>query len=154
MGIYGKNAAKIDIKAISEEMQPTVEEWFNATIQIVDPNIKGGAFNRITNTKDRSGSGAPEVIWEGSARIQAVRWPNVATARQEAVSARTVIFKIPLSEEIDPTLIVEGFRVVVIDGGMSPQFEHGLFVITATTNTSYAWDRRIECIMDQGAVIN
>lgn len=150
MGIYGKTAAKIDIAAISAVMQPVVKEWFNATIQIVDPHIDSGTYDRITNTKARP---ARDVIWEGSARIQAVRWPNVATAKQEAVSARTVIFHIPLDEAIDPTLIVEGFRIRVLDGGMSPQFEHGLFVITATTNTSYAWDRRIETIMDQGAVI-
>lgn len=154
MGIYGRGAAKVDIKGISENMQPTVEEWFNAEIELINPKIEGGTYNRVTNQKDRTGGNAPQVIWSGKARIQAVRWPNVATARQEAVSARTVIFKIPLSEEIDPTLIVEGYRVRVIDGGMSPQFEHGLFVITATTNTSYAWDRRIETLMDQGAVIN
>jgi hypothetical protein len=150
MGIYGNSAAKIDIEGISKVMQPVVKEWFNARIQIVDPHIDEGVYDRATNTKSRP---PKDVIWEGAARIQAVRWPNVATAKQEAVSARTVIFHIPLDEAIDPTLIVEGFRIHVIDGGMSPQFEHGLFVITATTNTSYAWDRRIETIMDQGAVI-
>lgn len=154
MGIYGpKSAARVDIRAISETMQPVTAEWYNATIQIVDPKIQGGTFNRATNTKARTGSNAPVVLWEGSARIQAVRWPNVATARQEAVSVRTVVFHVPLDEDLDPDLIVEGFRVKVIDGGMLPEFEHGLFVITATTNTSYAWDRRIETIMDQGAVI-
>lgn len=151
MGIYGpKSAARVDIRAISETMQPTVAEWYNATIQIFDPHIEGGAFNRATNTKTRS---ARDVLWSGSARIQAVRWPNVATTRQEAVSLRTVIFHIPLDSDLDPGLIVEGFRVHVTDGGMMPEFEHGLFVITATTNNSYAWDRRIETVMDQGAVI-
>lgn len=151
MGIYGKTKASIDLRAISEVMQPITEDWFNATIQIVNPHIAGGAFDRATNTKTRS---APDILWEGPARIQAVRWPNVATARQEAVSLRTVVFHIPLEFEIDPGLIVEGYRVKVLDGGMSPQFEDGLFVITATTNGSYAWDRRIETTMDQGAVIS
>lgn len=151
MGIYGKTKAKIDLRAISETMQPVTEEWYNAVIQIVDPHINEGTFDRATNTKTR----VPEdILWEGPARIQAVRWPNVATARQEAISSRTVVFHIPLEFEIDPGLIVEGYRVHVVDGGMSPQFEQGLFVITATTNSSYAWDRRIETTMDQGAVIN
>lgn len=150
MGIYGKTAASIDIAGISAAMQPAVMDWFNARIQIVDPDIEGGVYDRKTNTKVRAGR---TVLWEGPARIQAVRWPNVATAKQEAVAARTVIFHIPLDADVDPKLIVEGYRVVVLDGGLSPQFEHGLFVITATTNTSYAWDRRIETIMDQGAVI-
>lgn len=152
MGIYGpKSKATVDIKAISEVMQPVTEQWFNATIQIVNPHIEGGSFDRATNTKTRP---PEDILWEGPARIQAVRWPNVATARQEAISIRTVIFHIPLEFDIDPGLIVEGFRVHVVDGGMSPQFEQGLFVITSTTNTSYAWDRRIETMMDQGAVVN
>lgn len=152
MGIYGpKSAAKVDIEAISEIMQPVTEDWFNARIQIVDPHINDGTFDRATNTRTRP---AEDVLWEGPARIQAVRWPNVATARQEAISSRTVVFHIPLEFEIDPGLIVEGYRVHVVDGGMSPQFTSGLFVITATTNGSYAWDRRIETTMDQGAVIS
>ena len=150
MGIYGKTKAAIDFRAVSEEMQPVTEDTYNAIIQIVDPHIQGGSFDRITNTKTRQ---TEDVLWQGEARIQAVRWPNVATARQEAVSVRTVVFHIPLEFDIDPGLIVEGFRVRVIDGGMSPQFTDGLFVITATTNSSYAWDRRIETMMDQGAVI-
>lgn len=150
MGIYGRTAAKIDIAAISKAMQPVVGEWYNARIQILNPHIEAGAFNRITNTKDRP---APTVLWEGPGRIQAVRWPNVATSRQEAVSLRTVVFHIPLDTDLDPTLIVEGFRVKVLEGGKGPEFEHGLFVITATTNSSFAWDRRIETVMDQGAVI-
>lgn len=153
MGIYGKSAAKIDVAAISKEMRVSEEAWYNGRIQIVDPVIRGGKYDPLTNTKDRVGPDAPVVIWEGPARIQAVRWPNVATTRQEAASLRTVVFHIPLSAEGDPDLILEGFRVRVIDGGLAPEFEHGLFVVTATTNTSYAWSRRIECMMDQGANI-
>jgi hypothetical protein len=150
MGLYGARGPKIDLAAISEEMQPVVEEWFNAEIEIFDPHIEAGEFNRITNTKDRE---EPTVIWTGAARIQAVRWPNIATARQEAIASRTVVFHIPLAAGDFPGLIPEGFRVHVLDGGMSPQFENGLFVITASVNSSYAWDRRIETIQDMGAVI-
>lgn len=153
MGGVRKWASEAHIAETSRRMQPQVKEWYNAVIQIVNPKIEGGTFNRMANTKDRTGAAAPEVLWEGPARIQAVRWPNVATAKQEAVAARTVVFHVPLDEDIDPELIVEGYRVHVVDGGMSPQFEDGLFVITATTNSSYAWDRRIETTMDQGAVI-
>lgn len=149
MGLYGKYRAKVDIRAISEEMQPAVEDWFNATIEIVKPDIGGGAFDRAANTKQRT----PEVIWTGSARIQAMRWPNVATARQEAIAARTVVFHLPVSEDADPALIHEGWRIRVLDGGMSPEFEGGLFVITGSVNTSYAWDRRIETMMDQGTEV-
>jgi len=61
MGIYGKTAPSIDIRAVSEEMQPVIEEWFNAEIQIIDPHIETGAFNRVTNTKTRV---APDILWQ------------------------------------------------------------------------------------------
>jgi len=141
---------RIDIRAISEIMQPVTEEWFNATIEIIDPKIESGSYDRATN--QRTGR-TQQVLWTGSARIQAMRWPNVATARQEAVSSRTVVFHIPISEDVSPDFIQEGYRVHVLDGGLSPEFETGLFVITSTINSSYAWDRRIETTMDQGAVI-
>lgn len=151
MGIYGpKSAAKIDLRAVSETMQPVVAEWYNAVIELVKPDITGGAFDRANNTKERT----PEIFWSGPARIQAMRWPNVATARQEAVSARTVVFHLPLSTDLDPKLVHEGWRIKVLDGGMAPEFEGGLFVITGAVNSSYAWDRRIETIMDQGTTID
>lgn len=150
MGVYKSSKAKINIRAISEAMQPVVEDWFDSTIQIIDPNITAGTFNRMTNTTTGRN---PEVLWEGPARIQAMRWPNVATTRQEAVSIRTVVFHIPVSDEIDPEFIQEGFRVHVLTSDMSPELAHGLYVITSSINSSYAWDRRIETMMDQGAVV-
>lgn len=152
MGVR-KFASKAHIPETSAIMQPEVEEWMNGTIQIVAPKIAGGTFNRMTNTKDRAGANAPEVLWEGKARIQAMRWPNVATARQEALASRTVVFHLPMDFTPDYD-ILEGYRIKVLDGGMSPQFTGGLFVVTSSVNSSYAWDRRIETMMDQGAVID
>lgn len=147
MGVYVSQG--VSISGISEVMQEVVGQWYNASIQIIKPDIGGSTFNRATNTKTRD----PEIIWEGPARIQAMRWPNVATARQEAVAARTVVFHIPVSDESAPSLIHEGWRVHVVDGGMAPEFTGGLFVITSTVNSSYAWDRRIETTMDQGTTV-
>ena len=151
MGIYTKRSGSIDIKGISDTMAPVIGEWYNAEIEIIDPTIDKGAYNRITNVKNRPD---PTIIWTGAARIQAMRWPNVATTKQEAISIRTVVFHIPLSEAFQPTFIMEGFRVHVLDGGMSPQFSGGMFVVTSSINSSYAWDRRIETMMDQGVILS
>lgn len=149
MGV--RNWAKlVDIPTISAAMQRPVDAWMNASIQIIKPDIEGGAFDRTANTKERT----PVVIWEGPARIQAVRWPNVATARQAAMSLREVIFHLPMDINPDfPTYIQQGWRIKVTNGGMSPQFENSLFVITTAINSSYDWDRRIETTMDQGAPV-
>lgn len=148
MGIRKSGTMRVDIEGISDTMQPVVNEWFNATISIEDPHIEQGTFNRVTN---KVTGRTPGVLWTGPARIQAMRWPNVATSRQEAISARTMVFHIPLSATLDPTLVREGLRIRVTDGGLSPHLTSGLYVITSSVNSSFAWDRRIETMMDQGA---
>lgn len=147
MGLQ-KFAAAMPYEKISETMQPVMEAQFNARIQIVDPNISAGTFNRTTRTMTGR---AATVLWEGPARIQAMRWPNMATGKGETVALRTVVFKIPREIDIDLAFIREGLRVEVVNGGMSPEFVGGLFVITSSVNGSYAWDRRIETSQDQGA---
>ena len=148
MGLLGSRA-QMDFPGISAVMAETMLGYFNGYVEIINPDISGGVFDRATNTKVRT----PEVLWSGPARIQAMRWPNVATARQEAVAARTVVFHISLSDDVFPEFIHEGWRVHVIDGGLFPEFEDGLFVVTAAVNSSYAWDRRIETIQDMGVSI-
>jgi len=143
-------ASTLDFTRTSRVMQPVVNEAFNARIQIIDPNIDSGTYNRMTNTAPGA---APTVLWEGPARIQALRWPNVAAPRGESVSLRTVTFHIPLDEEF--TLFVrEGWRIRVLDGGMDHTWEKGMYTITTSVNTSYAWDRRIETMMDQGVDVS
>ena len=147
MGLHTFSNSHIDFRAISEEMQPVIEATFNATISIVDPDISGGTYNRTTNTTTGRG---PVTLWSGPARAQAMRWPNVASPRGEATSLRTIVFHIPREIDINVSVIREGFRIEVTDGAMSPEFEDGIFVITSSVNGSYAWDRRIETMHDQG----
>lgn len=147
MGLYSGTVG-IDFDAISAVMAPVEEGWFNGTITIEDPDISGGTFDRLEN--ETTGRTVTD-LWTGKARIQAMRWPNVATTRQEAVSVRTVVFHLPLDTDLDPLLVREGLRVRVEDGGLSPHLEKGIYVITSSINSSYAWDRRIEAMMDQGS---
>lgn len=150
MGLM-KFAGSLDFRRTSEVMEPVVEQTFNGVIQIIDPNIGQGTYDRVTNT--RTGR-TPTVLWEGPARIQGMRWPNVATPRGESVSLRTVVFTIPHTIDINVALIREGFRVRVLDGGEAPEFEAGMYTITASVNSSYAWNRRIETMMDQGVDVS
>lgn len=146
MGLM-KFASSLDFRNTSEVMQPVVEETMGAVIQIIDPNTNDGTYNRITN---KVVGHTPEVLWTGPARIQGMRWPNVATPRAESVSLRTIVFTIPLDIQINVNIIREGFRIRVLDGGMLPDFEAGMYTITASVNASNAWNRRIETMMDQG----
>lgn len=140
-------AEKVDMPAISESMGETVPEWYvDAEIEIVNPDINGGEYDRATNTKTRN----PQVLWTGKARIQAVRWPSVATARQAAMSLREVTFHIGKNDETVPLFIAQGWRVQVLTCTLSPNLEGKLYVVNTAINSSYDWDIRIEATMDQG----
>jgi len=150
MGLQGF-ARQYGFESTSEVMREVVEGTFNARIQIVDPKVSTGEYNRTTNTI----SGQDEVVlWEGPARIQAMRWPGLSSARGDTISMRTVVFHIPYDAHQLPQLVRDGMRIRVIDGGLASDFERGLFVVTTSVNTSYAWDGRIETTMDQGAEID
>ena len=149
MGLM-KFASSLDFRRTSDVMEDVVAETFNATIQIIDPNIEQGTYNRLTNTVTGH---TPTVLWTGPARIQGMRWPNVATPRAESVSLRSIIFTIPHTIDINVALIREGFRIRVLNGGEAPEFEAGMYTITSSVNSSYAWNRRIETLMDQGVVV-
>lgn len=147
MGLYAKGVA-VDIAAISKEMQPVVEGWQNATIQVIDPNIADGTYNKWKN--EVTGK-SHAVLWSGRARIQPLRWPLMVTGSAEQASYRAVRFQIPLGSSFTGDMLVrEGLRIRVKDGGQFKDLERGMFVITAGSNSSFAWNRTFEAQMDQG----
>lgn len=147
MGLYGSNR-RVDIAAISERMQPVVNAWQNGAIELIDPNINGGTYNVWTNqTTGREHT----VLWSGPARIQPMRFPVLVSGQSEQVVYKSVRFQIPLAAEFPDGMIArEGLRIRVTDGGMFPDLERMLFVITSGINSSFAWNRTIETTSDTG----
>ena len=149
MGLY-TSKRKVDIAAISEVMQSVVSKWQNGVIKILDPHISGGTYNVWENkTTGRN----PATIWEGPARIQPIRWPIVVTGKAEQSAYKSVRFQIPRDIEFDFNVIREGLRIEVSEGGMFEDMESMIFVITAATNSSFAWNRTIDATVDTGVDI-
>lgn len=147
MGLY-TSGRKIDIAGISAKMQPVVEAWQNGSIQLIDPNITAGSYNVWSNaTTGRTHT----VLWSGQARIQPVRWPVMVSGSAEQVAYKSVRFQIPLSAQFPNDMLArEGLRIRVVDGGMFPDLEVMLFVVTSGVNSSFAWNRTIETTADTG----
>ena len=150
MGLYGA-AKRFDIDAIGERMEPVVEEFFNGNITIYNPNIQDGAFDVWKNTV--AGRSHTE-LWTGSARIQPVRWPVMVTGKAEQSAYKAVRFQIPLDADIDTTVVREGMRIQVNNGGRFKDIENMLFVVTAATNSSFAFNRTIDAVVDTGVDIS
>jgi hypothetical protein len=139
----------INFAAISSEMRSTMLPWFNASIQIVDPNVGSVEWNVVTNTKT---SGTPTVLWSGYARVQHLRSDRTPDVGFSQTDIRGVRIQLPLDVELG--LIRKGLQVIVTDGGSDPVLEQLGFVIRSSINSSYAWGRTIECDVDLKSISN
>ena len=139
----------IDFAKIALEMRSTVARWYNAEVQIIDPNLEDVEWDEVTNEYENS----PEVIiWSGKARIQPLRTattPDIGIA-QGAIEA----IRVQVPYDADLSLVRKGLQVKVIDGGEDKVLESLQFVVRSAINSSYGWNRTIECDADVKSVAN
>lgn len=137
--------SKIDFAGISAEMATVVQRWFNASIIIVDPDVRDEVWDPVTNTY----TGSSEVtLWSGAARVQPIGLGSNPEADYafSAAGVRRVRFQVRLDPSRD--FIRKGLRVRVTDGGVDSDLEKLDFVVTNAINSSYAFLRTIECEAD------
>ena len=139
----------IDFAKIATEMRTIVARWYNATIQIVDPNTESQVWDPSTNTY--TGDSAT-VLWSGSARIQPLRGassPNLGVTQGSIQGIR-----VQVAYDADLSLIRKGLQVKVTGGGEDAVLEDLQFVVSSAINSSYGWNRTIECDVDVKSVAN
>lgn len=144
MGVF--TSGGLDFAAISTEMRKTMLPWMNATVQIVDPNVGESDWDPFTNTET---GGEPTVIWQGKARIQQLTFAQTEVG-YDNTSIRRIRLQVPMDAELG--FVRKGLQVVVIDGGSDDELEKLQFVVVASINSSYAWNRTIECEVDLKSV--
>jgi hypothetical protein len=135
--------APIDFAKIAAEMRQTVARWYNATVEVFDPNLEGLEWDPETNEY----SGDPEVIvWSGSARVQPIRNATVPELGVMQGAIESIRVQIPYDAEVG--LIRKGMMVRVTDGGEDTVLQNLSFVVRSAVNSSYGWNRTIECDVD------
>lgn len=145
MGVFAGGG--INFSAISDEMRATMQHWFNATIQIVDPNVEDVEWDVYSNTQS---AGTKTVIWSGPARVQHLKNDSMPIVGYSQTNIRGIRIQLPYDAQLG--LIRKGLQVIVTDGGSDPVLEQLGFVITSSVNSSYAWNRTIECEVDLKSV--
>ena len=145
MGTFAGGA--LNFANISTEMRKTALPWMNATIQIVDPNVGESDWDPFTNTET---GGEPTVIWQGPARIQHLAVPSQVEVGYDATSIRRIRLQLPMDPDLG--FVRKGLQVVVIDGGSDVELEQLQFIVTGAVNSSYAWNRTIDCEVDLKSV--
>lgn len=133
----------IDFAKIAEEMRATVSNWYNASVQIIDTNIREQTWNMATNTY---GNSTESIVWSGRARVQPIkseRLPDIEIAQGGVQGVR---IQVPYDANL--SLIRKGMQVRVTDGGEDHILEDLVFVVRSAINSSYGWNRTIECDAD------
>lgn len=137
----------IDMAAIAAQMRPTVALWYNAEIEIIDPNAGEQTWDVETNEYIYD---AADIIWSGSARIQPIsqaRTPDMVITQG---SIQAIRVQVPYDANLP--LIRKGLEVKVTNGGEDKVLESLQFVVRAAINSSYGWNRTIECDVDVRSV--
>lgn len=139
----------IDFAAIAVEMRGAVARWYNATIQIIDPNTRDQAWNLTTNTFTNNPA---TVLYTGPARIQPVGADKMPDLGITQGGTRGIRVQVPYDANLP--LIRKGLQVKVTNGGEDHVLESLQFVVSSAINSSYGWNRTIECEVDVRSVAN
>jgi len=130
----------IDFARIAMEMRDAATRWYNATVDIVDPNAREVEWDPETNAY----SNDPEVtIWSGRARVQ----PIAVASTPDIGISEGAIQRVRVQVTYDDTigLIRKGMRVRVTDGAQNVNLEGLELVVRDAINSSYGWNTTIEC---------
>jgi len=133
----------IDFASIAIEMRSTVARWYNAEIEIINPNTREQEWDEVTNEYI---SDSAEIVWSGVGRVQpisAARTPNLDISEG---AIRSVRIQVPYDANL--SLIRKGMQVRITGGGEDAVLETVILTVRSAVNSSYGWNRTIECDAD------
>jgi hypothetical protein len=137
----------IDFAKIATEMRSIVARWYNAQIKIIDPNIGDEVWDPATNTY--TGTAAVE-IYSGRARIQPIKNATMPDLGITQGAIESIRVQVPYDATIG--LVRKGLQVQVVSGGEDATLQDLQFVVRSGINSSYGWNRTIECDADVKSV--
>ena len=141
------SSSPIDFAAIALEMRGTVARWYNAEIEIIDTNLREQTWNEFTNSY---GSSTETVVWSGKARVQPIRSERLPDLDVMQGAVRSVRVQVPYDASLD--LVRKGMQVRITSGGEDAVLDDLILVVRSAINSSYGWNRTIECDADVKSV--
>jgi len=137
----------IDFQAIAREMRETVAHWYNAEIEIIDPQTRQSSaeWDPVTN---EYGSSTDSVLWSGNARIQPIGMTGARLTNMTVMQGAIKNIRVQVPYDADLPLIRKGLEVRVVSGGEDAVWQNMRIIVNAAVNSSYGWNRTIECELD------
>jgi hypothetical protein len=137
----------IDFAKIALEMRSIVARWYNAEIRIIDPNTRDQAWDIDTNTFTNTPA---TVLYTGRARIQPIRQASTPDLGVTQGAIHAIRVQVPYDENLP--LIRKGLQVEVLNPGEDITLGSLQFTVRSAINSSYGWNRTIECDADVKSV--
>jgi hypothetical protein len=139
----------IDFAKIATEMRATVSRWYNAEIEIVDPELLVQSWDVVSN--EYIGD-SETVLWSGSARIQPIKDARNPDGSVIQNSIQSVRVQVPYDADLG--LIRKGLQIKITNSGEDLVLESLQLIVRSAINSSYGWNRTIECDVDVRSVAN
>lgn len=131
-------------------MKPLLEPWIKqAWGAILNPLTRVVVDNSVTGAITSVTVKPADLLYVGWLRVQPLRTALNQKRAIDSTTTRTHQFW-PLDFPMGGTLpdIKPGFEVIVMDGGNDPHLEDYKYVVTGATNSSMAWNRTIETVVN------
>lgn len=139
----------IDFAKIAMQMRGALGRWYNAEIKIIDPNTRDQAWDIATNTFTNTPA---TVLYTGKARIQPIREARTPDLGVTQGAIQSIRVQVPYSATLP--LIRKGLQVEVTNPGEDAVLSSLRFTVRSAINSSYGWNRTIECDVDVKSVAN
>lgn len=148
MGVFRGRGATIDRARQAAAMRPALYAWFNAQIQIFDPNLRDApAYAPLGDTGGVATPSAP--LYDSGvngALIQPIRSPVMVQQGDQTIGLLGIRMQVKMPAT--PPVLRAGLRVRVVNGGNVPEITFYRYVLNEALDTSAAWGKIIEATVD------
>ena len=137
----------IDFQAIAKEMREAVAHWYNAEVEIIDPKNRAlsGEWDPVTNDYEDV---PDEVLWTGPARIQPIGLTGARLTNMAVMQGSIKNIRVQVLYDEELPLIRKGLEIRIVDGGQDQVLNDLRMIVNSAINSSYGWNRTIECELD------
>ena len=142
-------SSPIDFGKIALEMRTTVARWYNASVEVIDPELGDLVWDMDTNTFENDPA---TIIWSGEGRIQQISLPQMKT--NDVMETSIVSIRIQIPYDNTREFIRKGMAVRVTDGGENHDLANLEFTVKSAINSSYGWNTTLECEVDAKSTAN
>jgi len=132
----------------SEHHRPVTEGAFQSSVELLNPGTGPGKTSDWTFDGGLT-DGAPDVLWNGRARIQQLaNQASLTDAADQLIVPNLYLVVIP-KDAPQPTADVTRVKVTAVDSNGDPSLVGKVLTVLSVETGTHTWERDLTCILDQ-----